>query len=67
MLRTKTDIKYVGDKIVIVHLDVLVSFTFEQLLSMIYSRTTIDKERFQLVLNYRYHLKRENRLSNMGQ
>ena len=58
MLRTKTDIKYVGDKIVIVHLDVLVSFTFEQLLSMIYSRTTIDKERFQLVLNYRYHLKR---------
>ena len=50
-LRTKTYMKYVGNKAVIVPLDVLVEVTFDQLLFMIYSRTSIDKEKFHLVLN----------------
>ncbi|RVW94353.1 hypothetical protein CK203_037904 [Vitis vinifera] len=61
MLRTETDVKYIGDEAVIVPLDVPVSSTYEHLLSMIYSRTGIDKKQFQLVLNYWYPLKRENR------
>ena len=51
MLRTKTDVKYIGDEAVIVPLDVPVSSTYEHLLSMIYSRTGIGKKQFQLVLN----------------
>ncbi|RVW38111.1 hypothetical protein CK203_095124 [Vitis vinifera] len=61
MLRTETDVKYIGDLAVIVPLYVPVGSTYEQLLSMIYSRTGIDKKQFQLVLNCRYPLKRENR------
>nr|CAN62346.1 hypothetical protein VITISV_006921 [Vitis vinifera] len=61
MLRTETDVKYIGDLVVIVPLDVPVSSTYEHLLSMIYSRIGIDKKQFQLVLNCRYPLKRENR------
>ncbi|KAL6345799.1 hypothetical protein AAG906_017551 [Vitis piasezkii] len=61
MLRTETDVKYIGDLVVIVPLDVPVGSTYEHLLSMIYSRTGIDKKQFQLVLNCRYPLKRENR------
>ena len=53
--------KYVGNKDVIVPLDVLVDATFDQLLSMTYSRTGIDNEKFQLVLNCRYPLKKDNR------
>ena len=61
MLRTEIDVKYVDNKAVIVSLNVPISSTFEQSLSMIYLRTKIDKERFQLILNCRYPLKRENR------
>ena len=61
MLRTEMDIKYVGDQPVIVPLDVPVSSTYEHLLSMIYSKTSIEKKKFQLVVNYRYPLKMENR------
>ena len=43
ILRTETDVKYVGNKVVIVPLDVLVECTFEQLSDMIYLRITIDK------------------------
>ena len=50
ILKTETD-KYVGNKVVIVPLDVPVECTFEQLGDMIYSRTTIEKQRFKLVLN----------------
>ena len=57
ILRTKTDVKYVENKAVIVPLDVPVDCTFEQLGDMIYSRTTIDKQRFKLVLNCKYSLK----------
>ena len=45
MLRTKIDVKYVEEKIIIVSLDAFVSSTFEQLLSMIYLRTDIDKKK----------------------
>ena len=41
--RIETYVKYVGNKAVIVPLDVTVDCTFEQLGDMIYSRTTIDK------------------------
>ena len=44
MLRIEIDVKYIGDEVVIVSLDVLVSSTYEHLLSMIYSRTSIDKK-----------------------
>ena len=57
ILRTETDVKYVGNKAVIVPLDVPVEFTFEQLSDMIYSRTAIDKKMFKLVLNCKYPLK----------
>ena len=42
-------------------LDLPVECTFEQLTDMIYSRTTIDKQRFKLVLNCKYPLKSGNR------
>ena len=45
-MRIETYVKYVEDKVVIVSLDVPVSSTFEH---------------FQLVINCRYPLKRENR------
>ena len=61
ILRTKTNVKYVGNKAVIVTLDVPVECTFEKLSDMIYSRTTIDKQRFKLVRNCKYPLKSGNR------
>ena len=61
ILETKTDVKYVGNKAVIVPLDVPVDYMFEQLGDMIYSRTTIDKQKFKLVLNCKYPLKSVNR------
>ena len=64
ILRTETYVKYVGNKAVIVPLDVLVECTFEQLGDMIYSRITIDKQRFKLVLNCKYPLKSENRFQH---
>ena len=44
MLKIEIDVKYIGDEAVIVPLDVLVSSTYEHLLSMIYLRTSIDKK-----------------------
>ena len=61
ILRTEIDVKYVGNKAVIVPLDVPVECTLEQLSDMIYSRTTIDKQRFKLVLNCKYPLRSRNR------
>ena len=58
---TKTNVKYVGNKVVIVPLDVPVDCTFDQLLAMIYSRTCIDKKMFKLVLTCKYPLKSRNR------
>ena len=45
-------------------LNVPVECTFEQLSDMIYSRITIDKQRFKLVLNCTYPLKSENRFQH---
>ena len=45
-------------------LDVPVECTFEQLSDMIYSRTTIDKQMFKLVLNCKYPLKSGNRFQH---
>ena len=42
-------------------LDVPIECTFEQLSDMIYSRTTIDKQMFKLVLNCKYPLKSGSR------
>ena len=61
ILRTEIDVKYVGNKAVIMPLDVLVDCMFKQLGDMIYSRTTIDKQKFKLVLNCKYPLKSGNR------
>ena len=61
ILRTETDVKYEGRKARIVPLDVPVECTFEQLTDMIYTRTTIDKQMFKLVLNCKYPLKSGNR------
>ena len=43
---TEKEVKYVGNKVVIVPLDVQIDCTFDQLLAMIYLRTCIDKESF---------------------
>ena len=58
---TKIDVKYVGNKVVIVPLDVPIDCTYDQLLAMIYSRTSIGKEMFKLALTCKYPLKSENR------
>ena len=64
ILRIETNVKYVGNKAIIMPLDVPVECTFEQLSDMIYSRTTIDKQRFKLVLNCKYPLKSGNRFQH---
>ena len=59
--RTKTYVKCVGNKVVIMPLDVPIDCTYDQLLVMIYSRTCIDKEKFKLVLTCKYPFKSGNR------
>ena len=61
ILKTETYVKYVGNKSVIVPLDVPVDCMFEQFGDIIYLRTTIDKQRFKLVLNCKYPLKSGNK------
>ena len=61
ILRTEADVKYAGNKVIIMPLDAPIDYMFEQLGDMIYSRTTIDKQRFKLVLNCKYPLKSGNR------
>ena len=41
--RNETYVKYVGNKAVIMSLDVQIDCTFDQLLTMIYSRTCTNK------------------------
>ena len=57
--RTETYVKYVGNKVVIVPVDVLIDCTYDRLLALIYSMTCIDKERFKLVLTCKYPLRSE--------
>ena len=53
-----------GTKLLSMPLDVPVECTFEQLSDMIYSRTTMDKKWFKLVLNCKYPLKSGNRFQH---
>ena len=62
--RTETYVKYAGNKVIIVPLDVPVDCTFEQLGDMIYTRINTDKQRFKLVLNCKYPLKSGNRFQH---
>ena len=57
---TKTDVKYVRNKVVIVPLDVPIDCTYDQLLAMIYLKTCMDKERFKLVIICKYPSKNGN-------
>ncbi|RVW28833.1 Serine/threonine-protein phosphatase 7 long form-like [Vitis vinifera] len=52
MVRTQTDVDYVGDRVVVEPIDVPLGTTYEQLLEMIYSVTDINKEHFRLILSY---------------
>ena len=55
--RSQTDVEYEGSETVIEPLDVPVEYTFQQLIDMIYLKTTIDKRRFKLVLICKYPLR----------
>ena len=54
--RSETDVKYEGRETVIEPLEVPVECTFQELIDMIYLKTTIDKRRFKLVLICKYPL-----------
>ncbi|RVX23680.1 hypothetical protein CK203_000755 [Vitis vinifera] len=61
MVRTQTDVDYVGDRVVVEHIDVPLGTTYEQLLKMIYSVTDINKEHFRLILSCKYPMKKRNK------
>ena len=62
MVRTQTDVDYVGDRVVVEPIDVPLGTTYEQLLEMIYSVTDINKEHFRLILSCMYPMKKGNKL-----
>ena len=55
ILRTETDLRYIGKDVEIVPIDVPVQTTFMQLLNMIYDIFGVDEES-QLILKCRYQL-----------
>ncbi|WJZ94757.1 hypothetical protein VitviT2T_013588 [Vitis vinifera] len=61
MVRTQTDVDYVGDRVVVEPIDVPLGTTYEQLLEMIYSVTDINKEHFRLILSCKYPMKKLNK------
>ena len=61
IVRTKTDVEYEGSETLIAPLKIPVECTFQLLLDMIYSKTTIDKRRFKLVLICNYPFRNGNR------
>ena len=61
MVRTKTDVEYEGSETCIAPLKILIECTFQELIDMIYTKTTIDKRRFKLVLICKYPLRNGNR------
>ena len=61
ILRTEIDVKYIGNKAFIVPLDIPADCTLEQSGDIIFSSTTIDKQKFKLVLNCKYPQKNGNR------
>ena len=66
ILRTETYVKYVGNKDFIVPLDIPADCTFEQLGDIIFSSTTINKQKFKLVINCKYPLKSGNRFQHFS-
>ena len=46
MVRTQTDVDYVGDRVVVEPTDVPLKTTYEQLLEIIYLVTDINREHF---------------------
>ena len=56
-MRTKTDVEYEGSETIIAPLKIPLECTFQQMIDMIYSKTTIDKRRFKLVLICKYPLR----------
>ena len=61
MVRTQTDVDYVRNRVVVEPFDVTFGTTYEQLLEMIHSVTSINREHFQLILSCKYPMKRENK------
>ena len=61
IVRTKTNVEYEGSETFIAPLKIPVECTFQQLIDMIYSKTTIDKRRFKLILICKYPLRNGNR------
>ncbi|RVX11696.1 hypothetical protein CK203_015866 [Vitis vinifera] len=61
MVRTQTNVDYVGDRVVVEPIDVPLGTTYEQLLEMIYSVTDINKEHFRLILSCKYPMKKGNK------
>ena len=61
IVRTKTDVEYEGSETCIAPLKIPIECTFQELIDMIYSKTTIDKRRFKLVLICKYPLRNGNR------
>ena len=57
ILRSKTYVEYEESETFIEPLDVPVECTFQQLINMIYLKTTIDKRRFKLILICKYLLR----------
>ena len=57
ILRSKTYVEYEESETVIAPLEVPVECTFQQLIDMIYLKTTIDKRMFKLVLICKYPLR----------
>ena len=64
IVRTKADVEYEGSKTFNAPLNILVECMFQQLIDMIYSKTTIDKRRFNLVLICKYSLISGNRFQH---
>ena len=64
MVRTQTDVDYVGDRVVVELIDVPLGTTYEQLLEMIYSIIDINREHFQLILSCKYPMKRWNKFQH---
>ena len=61
MVRTQTNVDYVGDRVVVEPIDVSLGTTYEQLLEMIYLVIDINREHFQLILSCKYPMKKWNK------
>ena len=64
IVRTKTDVEYEGSETCIAPLKIPIECTFQELIDMIYSKTTIDKRMFKLVLICKYPLRNGNRFQH---